>query len=532
MCIGIPISYMHLCINSCVYYSSGPVMFGGNSSSNRKSRLFAASPYAAAAMASRKSHQRPLFDESASSSRRGSSAAATPSPAPSPSPSSTTSDNGVMSSTARLIFDTLEKMSTPIRDAQKLIPSVNCTPPRAEKRRAIAEQLDWSHGSLKRRRPQLGGSGQQYNDHVKTSDQNSGQLNGPPLRTVFSPVPPVSHHQRSKATKSARIASSFTAASTSTTNSAEKNLRLSSASSKPFNSMPSVPETSMPSTLSPLVYKHNSSVGSSSSSSSKSTESSIMNIGTWSNTNIRTSDNSNSSGGKMKRESTIRHESHYAPPPPPIPEHSAKNPVLAFLEARNNALPIKNLPAFNLNNEKCPPMVKRESTGSTVPVRSQESILRQHFESSQTSDGISRQDLSSPHASPIRRLDAQSEPAPPTTAAATMNFGFAMPPPLVPRNSMASLEATEANSKTIIDFSFCQPEEVAQVSSMSDPSPHHSSNSTTAKTSPKTSLITNHTTLPDLTASHHDGQNNVKSAPKSLKSGSVMDILRSRKSSL
>jgi len=96
--------------------------------------------------------------------------------------------------------------------------------------------------------------------------------------------------------------------------------------------------------------------------------------------------------------------------------------------------------------------------------------------------------------------------------------------------SMASLEATEANSKTIIDFSFCQPEEVAQVSSMSDPSPHHSSNSTTAKTSPKTSLITNHTTLPDLTASHHDGQNNIKSAPKSLKSGSVMDILGSRNS--
>ena len=63
-------------------------MFGGNGSSNRKSRLFAASPYAAAAMNSRKPHQRPIFDES--TSRRGSSAAATPSPAPSPSPSSTT----------------------------------------------------------------------------------------------------------------------------------------------------------------------------------------------------------------------------------------------------------------------------------------------------------------------------------------------------------------------------------------------------------------------------------------------------------
>ena len=268
-----------------------------------------------------------------------------------------------------------------------------------------------------------------------------------------------------------------------------------------------------------------------------------MNIGTWSNINtnipsssmlqpFRTSDKSNSSGGKMKRESTIRHESHH-PPPILLEPPSAKNPVLAFLEARNNALPIKNLPAFNLNNEKrSPPMIKRESTGSTIPMRSAQSLLRQHTESSQTS--ISSQDSpsASPQASPVRRLDpAQSEPA--TT---TVNFGFAMPPPLVPKNSMSSLEATEAN-KTI-NFSFCQPEEVAQVSSMSDlkmASPHHS-NSTTAKTSPKTSLITNHTALPDLTAtmrsSSHDGQNNIKSAPKSLKSGSVMDILGSRKSSL
>ena len=113
-------------------------MFGGHTSSNRKSRLISASPYAASALASRKPHQRPIFDELGSaSSRRGSSAANTPSPAPSPSPSSTPSDSGVMSSTARLIFDTLEKMSTPVRDAQKLIPSVSCSPPRAEKRRLI-----------------------------------------------------------------------------------------------------------------------------------------------------------------------------------------------------------------------------------------------------------------------------------------------------------------------------------------------------------------------------------------------------------
>jgi len=175
----------------------GPVMFGGNST-NRKSRLLSASPYAAAAISSRKSHQRPLFEES-TSSRRGSSAANTPSPAPSPSPSSTISDNGMMSSTARLIFDTLEKMSTPVRDAQKLIPSVSLSsPPRAEKRRLIAEQLDWCHDSLKRRRrPRLGHSDRPGSDH----------LNGPPLRTVFSPLPPTPK-LRSTATKSARLVSS------------------------------------------------------------------------------------------------------------------------------------------------------------------------------------------------------------------------------------------------------------------------------------------------------------------------------------
>ena len=172
-------------------------MFGGNST-NRKSRLLSASPYAAAAISSRKSHQRPLFEES-TSSRRGSSAANTPSPAPSPSPSSTISDNGMMSSTARLIFDTLEKMSTPVRDAQKLIPSVSLSsPPRAEKRRLIAEQLDWCHDSLKRRRrPRLGHSDRPGSDH----------LNGPPLRTVFSPLPPTPK-LRSTATKSARLVSS------------------------------------------------------------------------------------------------------------------------------------------------------------------------------------------------------------------------------------------------------------------------------------------------------------------------------------
>ena len=139
-----------------------------------------------------------------------------------------------MSSTARLIFDTLEKMSTPIRDAQKLIPSINCSPPRAEKRRAIAEQLDWSHGSLKRRRPQLGSN---------IAPETSGQLNGPPLRTIFSPVS-ASQRLRSTATKSARILSGAN-------NSIETGL------SRPSNNMmPSASKTSQMSSTSSMTKQN------------------------------------------------------------------------------------------------------------------------------------------------------------------------------------------------------------------------------------------------------------------------------------
>ena len=147
------------------------------------------------------------------------------------------SESGVMSSTARLIFDTLEKMSTPIRDAQKLIPSINSSPPRAEKRRAIAEQLDWSHGSLKRRRPQLGSN---------IAPETSGQLNGPPLRTIFSPVS-ASQRLKSTATKSARISSSFSGAN----NSIETGL------SRPSNNtMPSASKTSQMSSTSSMTKQN------------------------------------------------------------------------------------------------------------------------------------------------------------------------------------------------------------------------------------------------------------------------------------
>ena len=118
-------------------------------------------------------------------------------------------DNAGISSTAKVILDTLEKMSTPIRDAQRIpLPAA-----RAETRRAIAEQLldrpssviggggggggggsagsspttsagSESSSSYSRRRPRLGRT-----TPISTSNASGQLLNGPPLRTLFSPVP-------------------------------------------------------------------------------------------------------------------------------------------------------------------------------------------------------------------------------------------------------------------------------------------------------------------------------------------------------
>merc|ERR1719234_1031301 len=76
-----------------------------------------------------------------------------------------------MSSTARLILDTLDKMSTPIQDAKKMPALVQ---PRAEKRKLIEEELNCSLKSPQRRRVRLG----------------SGALSlaGPPLRKSYAPV--------------------------------------------------------------------------------------------------------------------------------------------------------------------------------------------------------------------------------------------------------------------------------------------------------------------------------------------------------
>ena len=472
-------------------------MFGGNASTSRKSRIFAASPYAAAAAASRKPYQRPIFDESASGSRRGSSAAATPSPAPSPSPSSSsTSDNGVMSSTARLIFDTLEKMSTPIRDAQKLIPSVNCSPPRAEKRKAIAEQLDWSHGSLKRRRPQLG-----------NTTEYSGQLNGPPLRTVFSPVS-ASPRSKSTATKSARMSSSFVSSGAS--NSADKRpSKVSfspSSSSYTSNLMPSVSKTT---TTSMTTSSSKTKFGSTTSPATMKTAaepSPGFSIGLWSSppsTNSPSDINSTASGGKMRAKVGGLKDHRASAMPKTIVEEEEADPLPAFLASHNNALPIKTMPSFNFNNEKF------ATTKST------------------TTTSLSRE-LSTASTLPLSQISRQSnltelQSAPPLQPqmVASTSFSFAAPSEV---GSAASRPL--GSSDATLSFTFCHPEEVASVS----PKLTSDNNSTSPVRSNTTTLITanNHRTLPDLTMRSPLGGNSVLSAPKSMKPGSVMDILGSK----
>lgn len=99
----------------------------------------------------------------------------------------------------RLILDTLEKMSTPVRDAQK-IPLIG----RAEKRRQVMSELECSlvqagpgTPSIKRRRPNLGGSS------TTLSSEGRTLLNGPPVRTLVSPVATTPRPRA--AMKSARI---------------------------------------------------------------------------------------------------------------------------------------------------------------------------------------------------------------------------------------------------------------------------------------------------------------------------------------
>jgi len=512
----------------------GPVMFGGHTS-NRKSRMISASPYAASALASRKPHQRPLFDELGSSSRgsefesrRGSSAANTPSPAPSPSPSnSSTSENGVMSSTARLIFDTLEKMSTPVRDAQKLIPSVSCSPPRAEKRRLIAEQFDWCQNSLKRRRPQLGPRA--------SPAPGSNQLNGPPLRTIFSPVP-ASPKPRSKAVKSARILSSPAATSTESPKKtsdiiARDNINASSSllGVQAFNLGQSSGSNPVRGEEKKLFTKQQPSV-TQGTSSSASWNNTLLN--SWGNSShvssgVPSSNPGGGGGGKMRAK--VSEPMHHSKPTTSqdmlgittgVPS-SNPDPVQNFLAAHNTALPLKDMPVFNFGKGTDSKEISRTSTAETLPL----------------------------NPSPKRPLDQDLTKPPPdlvpvvSTITASASYQFSMPSPAAAASSSMSRGCKvsgpgEANAMPNgILFSFCQPKGVVTASTSLpnlEALPSRPATNFTSKSD--ISLHKNHTTtttLPDLTmrsaAKSSPGNNGIGSGgvipAKSLKSGSVLDIL-------
>jgi len=160
----------------------GPIIFG---SSARRSRLLSASPYSAAAR-SRTVEKQTRLDRVSSLQPSLGRVAPPPSSLPSTAPSSphsspgpTTSPPAPLSSTARLILSTLEKLSsggTPVTDAKKIPLSSPTSSGRAEKRKLLETELNCSF-SPSRRRPRLGGGGLAL------------ALSGPPLRKNFSPVP-------------------------------------------------------------------------------------------------------------------------------------------------------------------------------------------------------------------------------------------------------------------------------------------------------------------------------------------------------
>jgi len=152
----------------------GLVMFGGGSSF-RRNRMLSASPYSAG-LRSRQTERMCRVSGASSTPgpppppAQGNYGGSLPSTAPSsPSPGPHTDS---MSSTAKLILDTLDKMSTPIQDAKKMPTLIQ---PRAEKRKLIEEELNCSLRSPQRRRVRLG--------------SGALSLGGPPLRKMYSPVP-------------------------------------------------------------------------------------------------------------------------------------------------------------------------------------------------------------------------------------------------------------------------------------------------------------------------------------------------------
>jgi len=162
----------------------GPIMFGGLGSA-RKARLHSASPYNVA-MRNRTARRNKEGQEvvSMQPSFGVHNTSLPPSSLPSTAPSSPQSSSdsigtasAPLSSTAKLILSTLDRLSsggTPISDAKK-IPLPSPTLNRAEKRKLLETELGCSLSSPSRRRARLGGGGLALS------------LAGPPLRKNFSP---------------------------------------------------------------------------------------------------------------------------------------------------------------------------------------------------------------------------------------------------------------------------------------------------------------------------------------------------------
>jgi hypothetical protein len=451
----------------------GPLMFGGNSSL-RRNRLLSASPYENAA--SQRFSNR-LTNRGGIDSKMGVSNAPTPSSSKSTTP---TSEDG-MSSTARLILDTLERMSTPIRDAQKIplkVPIVG----RAEKRRQVMSELEsslvqshCSNGtpSSKRRRPNLGNIG------IGSSlSHNRTLLNGPPLRNLMSPVT-VSTTTRSRpvAVTSARISTAshipsvFKSSPSSNANSAVS--RTLEAPSR-IQSEKVYSQASVEKNKYQIPFSVPALSGGTLSSSVASVKPSTV---TTFLTDI-------SKSGKIRTK--LGDKSN-------VLEQQQSEPLPPHLLDPTSGLQLKQLPNFGLDF-----LESNKSFSTSGP-----QLLHSNSSSNSSSGGGALSKSSSKTADTVLLS--------PVRSSSSSTFSFSDPVSILQSSSINPLSSSNVNGQISFQrFTFSQPDEVT-------------------KTSNNHSTSTNHYVMPDLTTSTNGANLSLlknRVAPvQSLKTGSVMDIL-------
>ena len=178
------------------------------------------------------------------------------------------------------------------------------------------------------------------------------------------------------------------------------------------------------------------------------------------------------------------------------------NIVPAFLAAHNTPLPLKALPDFDF--------VKKPGKACAAAAVSTVSSLTLSRATTATTLPLS------PAQTVIEHDDNTS-------------FQFSDPSP-----AMCRINADDVVTNGVV-FSFCQPKEVTVTGSLSQDAPSSPANSSSIRSS-KADISTthkNHASLPDLTATMRSPvvQRSMAAIPtaKSLKSGSVMDMLKQRK---